>query len=100
MVWRYGGEGATHKIWWTSLRTPGGRTPDACAMTVALLTKSSRAKNGDLALWLVGKCKLWLMEKLKISWKVIERTGAKFGSPGISRKYIWRTFHLVVFECI
>ncbi len=57
MVWRYGGEGATHKIWPgsiqrfprnLSLRTTDGRTDgrttDACAMTVALLTKSSRAK--------------------------------------------------------
>ena len=49
--WRYGGEGAKHKIWTSSmqqfprdlnLRTTDGRT-DACAMTVGLLTKSSRA---------------------------------------------------------
>ncbi len=55
MVWRYGEEGASHKIWPgsiqrfprnLSLRTDDGRrTTDACAMTVALLTKSSRAKN-------------------------------------------------------
>ncbi len=52
MVWRYGGEGATHKIWPGSMQrfprnfefTDDGRTTDACAMTVALLTKSSRAK--------------------------------------------------------
>ncbi len=53
MVWRYGGEGATHKIWPgsmqrflrnLSLRATDGRTTDACAMTVALLTKSCRAK--------------------------------------------------------
>ena len=49
MVWRYGGKGATHKIWSGSmqrfLRNLSLRTTDACAMTVALLTKSSRAKN-------------------------------------------------------
>ncbi len=51
MVWRYGGEGATHKIWSGSmqrfLRNLSLRTTDACAMTVhvALLTKSSRDKN-------------------------------------------------------
>ncbi len=54
MAWRYGGVGATHKIWpesmqrfprnW-SLQTTDGRTTDACAMTVALLTKLGRAKN-------------------------------------------------------
>ncbi len=42
MVWRYVGEGATHKN--LSLRRTDGQT-DACAMTVALLTKSSRANN-------------------------------------------------------
>ena len=58
MVWIYGGKGATHKMWLgssqrflrnLSLQTDdgrtGGRTTDACALTVALLTKSSRAKN-------------------------------------------------------
>ncbi len=48
MVWGYGGEGATHKIWPGSIqrfpRNLSLRTTDACAMTVALLTKSSRAK--------------------------------------------------------
>ncbi len=53
------GEGATQKIWpgsmqqfainlslWTTDgRTDDGRMTDACAITVALLTKSSRAKN-------------------------------------------------------
>ncbi len=60
MVWRYGKEGASHKILPGSMqrfprnlslqtddgRTTDGRTTDDCAMTVALLTKSSRAKNG------------------------------------------------------
>ncbi len=31
--------------------TDGRRTMDACAMTVALLTKSSRAKNGITLLY-------------------------------------------------
>ncbi len=53
MVWRYGGKGATHKVWHgsmqrflrnLSLQTDGQMT-DACAMTIALPTKSSRAKN-------------------------------------------------------
>ncbi len=53
MVSTYGGEGATHKVWLgsmqrfpsdLSLRTTDGRMTDACATTVALLTKSSRAK--------------------------------------------------------
>ncbi len=46
--------GAADKIWPGSMqaflcnlsqRTDDGRITDACAMTVALLTKSSRAKN-------------------------------------------------------
>ncbi len=59
MVWQYGGEGATHKVWpgsmqrllrnqslWTTDgRMDGQRMMDTCAMTVALLRKSSRAKN-------------------------------------------------------
>ncbi len=58
MVWRYGREGATHKIWSESMQrflrnlslrtTDGRRTTDACAMTVALLTKSSRAKKSSV----------------------------------------------------
>ncbi len=48
-VLRYGGEGDTHRIWPGSmqrfLRNLSLRTMDACTMTVALLTKSSRAKN-------------------------------------------------------
>ncbi len=70
MVWRYGGQVASQKIWSgsmqrfmrnLSLRTDG-RT-DACAMTVALLTftKSSRAKNHvpyNDRLLPVGGCKL------------------------------------------
>ena len=48
IVWRYDGEGATHKIWPGSmqrfLRNLCLPTTGACAMTVALLTKSSRAK--------------------------------------------------------
>ena len=61
IVWLYSREGATHKIWpgfmqrflrSLSLRTTDGRTDgrttDACAMTVALLTKSSRVTNDIL----------------------------------------------------
>ena len=56
MVLRYGGEGATHKVWpWSMQRFPRNlslQTADACAMTVALLTKSSRAKHDALQfLW-------------------------------------------------
>ena len=56
MVWRYCGEGATHKMWYGSmqrfLRNLSLRTTDACAMTVALLmllTKSSRAEKSSRA---------------------------------------------------
>ncbi len=51
LVWRYGGEGTTHKIWPgsmqrfprnLSLRTDG-RTTDACATTVALLCKHKQS---------------------------------------------------------
>ena len=62
MVWRYGGQGATHKIWPGSmqrfLRNLSLRATDDCAMTVGLLTKSSRTKN-------------WIQSLLKkdINWK-------------------------------
>ena len=51
MLWRYGAEGVTHKIWPgsmqrfprnLSLRTDG-RTTDASAMTVALLCKHKQS---------------------------------------------------------
>ncbi len=58
-VWRCGREGATHKIWPGSVQRflrnlslwmTDGRRMDTCATTVpvALLTKSSRAKNSML----------------------------------------------------
>ncbi len=75
MVWRYSGEGATHKIWPGSIqrfpRNLSLRT-DACAMTVALLIKSSRAKNRRLyesALFvLLRKDKHWLGTQLLMGY--------------------------------
>ncbi len=69
MVWRYGGQGTIRKIWPGSMQRR--RTTDACAMTVALLTKSSRTKKNrkkktkqklkikkknGLEIWWIGTC--------------------------------------------
>ncbi len=43
MVWIHAA--VSEKLEFTDGRTDDGRTTDACAITVALLTKSSRAKN-------------------------------------------------------
>ena len=53
IVSRYGGEGSSHPQNLAWIHAPvsekpeftDGQTTDACAMTVALLSKSSRAKN-------------------------------------------------------
>ncbi len=70
MVWRYGGEGATHKVWPGSMQQfprnlnlwttggRGGRTTDACAMIAVPLTKGEpflylpEAKDGLLCAFL------------------------------------------------
>ncbi len=77
--------------------TDDGRTADACAMTVSLLTKSSRAKiwktKRYLTLWQMGK---WIWQ-IPCKWLIVEQNKVKFGTRGNSGTY---TFDLMVLKVI